>query len=324
MISILSFLLAANIAAAPVGAYAGPIPMKNHHPLYVGLLSPSPEEAAVVESYKWTIAANHTNIYLFSSGSEWNVNIDKELTEGDISASVAIIPQRLEAGFNVPVYHSYEGFMDTTKRWWHGRLGVGTYAGEVDTPDNRYIETIYHNGNTSLIGEKGWAAGDADFWLKAKVWEDKMTVISAQLLAQAPTGNADMGYGSGQWEGVFRMLGEFRHDIMAASMGVGAALPGSLQRGGENIQLDPVYSGFVAFEIPVVKRLNLVVQSIGSTSPLKSADIIEFSREWVEITFGFNYILESGGVIRLGFSENLNQTAPDFTMHVSFTGIGGK
>ncbi|MBI5815417.1 MAG: DUF3187 family protein [Nitrospinae bacterium] len=321
MISMTALALAASLAFGQAGDYAGPIPVQNHHPLYVGLLYPVPEEAAPAGSFKWTIAANHTNVYMFDSGGEWNAALDMELTEADISASLPIIPGKLEAGFSAPLYHSYEGFMDTTIRWWHHRLGAASYAGEDQAPDNRYVDTIYHDGQLFTSGKTGWGAGDASFWLKAKLWEDQGAVLSAQGLAQAPTGDADRGFGSGQWEGALRLLGEFRHEIMAGSMGIGAASPGSLKRFGQSVALDPVYFGFAGLEIPVVKRLNLVVQSMANTSPLKDAGIVEYSREWVEITFGFNYILESGSVIRLGFSENLNQTAPDFTVHLSFTGM---
>ncbi|MBI4667443.1 MAG: DUF3187 family protein [Nitrospinae bacterium] len=308
-------LSAATAAAEP--AYMGPIPMKNHHPLYVSLLYPSPESALTAQSFRWRIDVNHTNIYLYNGGKRWLAAIDRELTEADVNLSVPITPGKLEVGFNAAVYGSSEGFLDGLIRWWHGRLGVRGYRGQAETGDYRYEDAIYHDGEKIVSGEKGAMFGDTGLWLKTILHDGEKVKVAGQLLAQAPTGSPNTGTGSSTWEWGGRILASMESESIIAHAGGGVTFPGQLNSGGQGIPMEPMYAGFVALEIPVTGDLHLIGQSMFNTSPLKSADIYQFSREWIEVTLGLKYLIAGGYVASFGLSENLNQTAPDFTFHLS-------
>ncbi len=319
---IIPSLLALAIAAAsgPESPAYGPIPMRNHHPLYAGALYPVPERAQIAESAVMRAGVNHTNIFLFNTEREWSTGIDKELTQLDLSFMRPIIEGNTEIGVNASAYYSSGGFLDGAIRWWHGRLGVKGYTGQMDTPDYRFMDIMRKEGRDLVNGESGASVGDLDFSVKQLLFRDQNLTVSGQAVVRAPTGDADAGSGAGSWGLAGRALAEMLCGPVTFHAGLGAVVPGQMKRMGQTIDLDTMWTGFAAVETPVWERLNLVVQSMFNTSPLKSADIYQFSREWVEITFGFKYRTEGGKVFGFGFSENLNKTAPDFTIHISVEG----
>lgn len=312
-------LLALVIAAGAVSespAY-GPIPMRNHHPLYVGLLYPAPERAQIADTAEMRFSVNHTNVFLFNTKGAWSTAVDKEITQLDLSFTYPVIEGDMEVGVDAGAFYSSGGILDGAVRWWHGRIGVKGYIGQADAPDNRFMDIVRKNGRNLVNGEMGTSVGDMDFSVKKLLFRDQKLTLSGQALVRAPIGGADAGYGAGSWEFAGRALAELRSDWLTLHAGLGAVAPAQMKRMGQTVDLDTMWMGFAAVETPVWERLNLVVQSIYNTSPLKSADIYQYSREFVEITFGLNYRAEDGKVFTFGFSENLNQTAPDFTIHLS-------
>ena len=300
-------------------ADTGPIPMPNHHPLYIGLLYPVPDRAAIADKTRWSVALNHTNIFMMYKSEKWSASIDKEITEADLSARAPLIENRLEAGVKAPFYRSSEGFMDNLVRWYHKRIGAPSYYGQEESPDFRYLDTVTHNGELVRKGRRGdTTPGDVEFWLKALVWKGKGAAVSVQALAQAPTGDADAGTGSGDWEYGLRLLAGAEHGPMAYHAGAGVTSPGSLKLSKEDIKLDTMFMGFLGVEYEYSSSFSFLSQSMYNTSPFPSADIIAFSRQWWEVTFGFKWRLREGKTMTFGLSENLNQIGPDFTIHVSF------
>jgi len=321
-LGLISSLLALLIAAGgvPEAPDYGPIPMTNHHPLYVGLLYPVPQSAQIAQAPFMRASVNHTNIFLFNVGREWYTAIDKEITQLDLSFTYPVIEGNMEATVDAGAYYSSGGFLDGGIRWWHGRLGVKGYIGQADAPDYRFMDVVTKRGRALDNGQMGAVVGDMDFSLKKILYRERNLALSGQALVRAPTGDADAGYGAGSWEFAARALAQMRSGQLTIHAGVGAVAPAQMKRMGQTIDLDTMWMGFASAEIPVWERFNLVVQSMFNTSPLKSADIYQYSREFVEMTFGFNYRAEDGKVFTFGFSENLNQTAPDFTIHLSVKG----
>lgn len=315
-------LLALVVAAGALSEAPdyGPIPMRNHHPLYVGLLYPVPESAQIAQTPLMRASVNHTNIFLFNVGREWYTAIDKEVTQLDLSFTYPLIEGDTEVSVNASAYYSGAGFLDGGIRWWHGRIGVKGYIGQVDAPDYRFMDNVRKKGRDLDNGEMGASVGDMDFSLKKILYKEQNLTLAGQAIVRAPVGDADAGSGSGSWEFAGRAIAEMRSGPMTLHAGLGAVAPGQMKRMGQTIDLDTMWMGFAAVETPVWERFNLVIQSMFNTSPLKSADIYQYSREFAEMTFGFKYHSEGGKVFAFGFSENLNQTAPDFTVHLSVKG----
>ncbi len=282
------------------------------------MLYPTPEGAATVKTASFRAALNYTNIFIFDSKGRQSAFIDKELAELDLSARLPLAGGKIEIGAEAPFYYSSAGFMDGAIRWLHGRVGVPGYSAQAVIPDYTYSDEIRHDGKLIMSGsEEVFSLGDAGFWIKAELFSGKAITVAVQGLAQAPTGDADRGTGSGVWEFGARALVSVAAQKSALHFGGGALMPGMIKRSAENTTLNRMFAGFVAYEYFISDRFRLLAQSMFNSSPFEKADLERFRKRWVEATVGFKYKLKNGSIMAVGLSENLNESAPDFTFHIS-------
>lgn len=300
----------------------GPIPVKNHHPLYIALLHPTPESTAPVSDMVWEFSIDHTNIYLFNWDDKWAAYVDKEVTEAAaaIRYPIEIADIGVEAGASIPLYTSSGGSLDKFIRWWHNLLGAPSYLGQEESPDFRYVDQLYYNDQLIIDGVSGDIfMGDATLWIKAPITYSELYHTSFQVFLSPPTGDVEKGGGSGAWEAGARVLAAGSLDTGLWSAGAGLFIPNALMRDEISAQLSVMAQGFASWEVPITPKTWFVVQSMFSSSPLSNADLYQFSRPFLDITFGLTYQRsEAAPLFIFGFSENLTQTAPDFTIHLSF------
>ncbi len=313
-------ILAVILAVSPAHSSSpfGPLAVRNHHPLYVGLLYPSPESATIAGKTTWVAAINHSNIFMRSGKRVWVTSIDKELTELDITARVPTMNDRLELSFDVPLYYSSAGFLDSFVRWYHNAIGAPSFKGQEQTDDFQFDDRIFHNRKLVMKGEMGVVGlGDISFGLKYRLYAGEKWDLALQALGQAPTGDADKDRGSGGWEAGARLLATHNSDWIYWSLGAGYLFPGQIKRNWDTVSYDPMFAGFVSAEYVYSQRLRLIVQSMFNNSPLGAADNKQMRRQWLEVTFGFKYQLPNGLILAAGLSENIVETQPDFTLHFS-------
>lgn len=291
--------------------------MRNHHPLYSGLLYPAPEAAQPSEKTGWRLSLTHSNVYMFGHGREWAVGIDKEMTELDAAVFHPFHGGRFEAGAEVSLFYAYGGFMDGIVRWYHERTGAQFYAGQEDAPDYRFLDDVYHDGKKLRSGRAGAGAGDARFWLKTSLWNGASSAAALQAIVEAPTGDAGKGMGSGMFEYALRALASVGGGGWSFHAGGGAVWPGGLRTGSREASLEAFYTGYLSAGYRASDRLELLAQTMFNTSPSPSADIYVFRDGWAEVTLGFRRRLESGRSVVFGLSENLTRSGPDFSIQMS-------
>ena len=78
--------------------------MRNHHPLYTGLLYPPPESGTTVKAVSFNAALNYTNIFIFDSEGQTSAFIDKELAEIALSLRYPFAGGKAEIGMDAPLY----------------------------------------------------------------------------------------------------------------------------------------------------------------------------------------------------------------------------
>ena len=315
-----SILLATAQAASANKRSLGPLGVMNHHPLYVGLLYPAPEDARLAESMVWGLSITHSNVYIKSWKEQWSVDIDKELTQASFTLRAPIRGWKLEAGLEAPVYFSSSGFLDKWVREWHNITGLPGYVGQDRFPDFSYSDETYYDSKILAKGRRNeLLPGDITIWLKGNLNKAEGRVFALQIFAQAPTGRAEHGTGSGEWELGARWLGTIGLDPVIVHMGGGFYMPGALARPAYDKRLNNFMAGFAGVEYRWSERLSLIAQSMFNTSPHVDEGPLQYRMPWMEASFGVKYRLESGKVVSLGFSENLNRTAPDFSLHIALT-----
>jgi hypothetical protein len=303
---------------AAADPFNGPIPIKNAHPLYIGLLVPPPENGNIVHQFTAYVSVDYTNIWLFSQSDEWTALMDKEVAEGGLTLRTPIWDQ-IEGGISITAIAAGPGILDGTVRTWHEAIGAPAYNGQAESPDYRFVDALYVNGVLIRSGPKNQThQGDTTVWIKARLGNDMGPPMVAQFFIQAPTGNADAVAGSGAWEFGARVIGDTSLDVGLLTASIGVMLPNRLITNSGELSLAPMVTGFVAYEYPIARRVTAVIQSQFNTSPLPDAKIYQYAREFVEVTLGFAWrIYDQGPVLLFGFSENLNKTNPDFTLHLS-------
>lgn len=315
-----ALLLMAAGATAAAQEPMGPLALRNHHPLYVGLMYPPPEAALPALRPSFDLALNHTSVFVRLNSPDYAAAIDKELTELSLTARAPVWEGRMEVAVDIPLYYSSPGVFDGFVRWWHRSVGAPSYAGQIETPDNEFADIIYHQGAVIVEGEREkYSPGDVTLAVKLAAVRIEGAALSVQALAQAPTGDGRKGTGSGNWEYGARGLLMVTDGPVTLNAGVGAIAHGAVERIGETIEYDPIINGFAAAEWLAWPDFSLVVQSMFNTSPLPDARFTTFSKEWMDVAFGAKWRVNGGLMVALGMSENLTQTAPDFTLHFAVT-----
>jgi hypothetical protein len=315
--------LLAALTPLLLGFTPGPASVPNHHPLYIGLLVPPPSSASPVDRTVWSVAFDHTNIFLLMADRTWSVHQDMELTAATVTGRFPL-GEGVEAGFSAPLYYQSGGFTDGAIRWWHDVIGVPGYAGQDRYGDDRYANTLYRSG-VRMIDPRPYepAPGDVTVWVKGTVREGEGYVVSGELYWQLPTGVSSAGMGNGAHEGAVRIVGAV--DGPAGSRftgGAGVSIPQRLKgfRGEAELSAMALWFGAVEAPFPRSDRWSLLLQSQGNTSPLPGALGHPYARPFTEATVGFRYRGGEAEAPRwwtVALSENLNQTNPDYTLHLS-------
>ena len=220
---------------------------------------------------------------------------------------------------SIPFYTTSAGSLDKIIRWWHNLTGAPSYVGQEESPDFRYIDQVYYKDHLITDGVSGDIfLGDATLWVKAPVNLSKQVYTTFQAFVSPPTGDIKSGGGSGAWEAGARILASGKLETGFWTAGGGLFFPNTLNDDTGNVPLSVMGQGFATWEYPWTQKSRFVVQSMFSTSPLPDTDMFQFSRPFVDITFGITYRRsQSSPLFLFGFSENLTQTAPDFTIHLS-------
>lgn len=255
---------------------------------------------------------NYSSIFFQGSSPGWDYIFDMELAQLTFSLRRGF--GLFEVGVELPLFYAGGGFLDQAILDSHQKFGFVDYAGQREAPRNRYLYSVTHNGKVWNAALPHTAAlGDVTIWLKRELAADGNGSVAAKLLLQAPTAGAEAGLGNGAFEYGLLLTGQRRFDAAELTINAGAVNPGFIDR-GDRIALNPIYLCDVAVEQFLTGRLSAVAQISYATSPYGAVAPDLFRRTWVGLTFGGRYVTASGRAIDISFTEDLTQTAPDFTI----------
>ena len=86
-----------------------------------------------------------------------------------------------------------------------------------------------------------------------------------------------------------------------------------------SVGLDPVASAFIGLEWTLWGGWSFLAQMIATSSPMPREPGEFFNQPWLDGAVGLKKAGGKGRGYGVALSENLNQTAPDFTIHASFS-----
>lgn len=297
----------------------GPITSKIHHPFYFGLLFPTPDRADLVPQGKWDVNfnLNYSNILFGGEGRGWLFDTDFEVGEFDLDLSYGV-RSWVQVGVEIPAYYFSGGFMDNFVEGFHDVTG---FKGSSHLPPAfSYTFNVFTNGQKWGVPDHGeLGLGDVTLYGKFQLYKDveNQAYLALKILSQPPTGNSSRGIGTGYWDNGVMLLGEKGYGKFFIHANAGGFIYDKMERGDVKIELDPIATGFLGFEYKLSNRWAFHLQSLIVSNPIKDeAGDKGVDRYWQDITFGTK-IRIGPTHLTLGLSENITETAPDFTIITS-------
>ncbi len=306
---ILPFLLAVSCS----NTSAEPIPTKNHSPIFMGLLFPTFESAPVRPAGKteFRVQMDYSNIFYFRARKSFVAGFDLEEAELSFSAKRSF-GHGMEVGIEQPFYRLGGGFLDQYILDYHSTFGFPDLPGQRAAPRNRYLATFIHNGVVwNSPASDRFTLGDPTIWVKKRLFRYGGSTLSAKVAVQPPLASTTDGLGNGAWEVGALLLYQQKFERLELNFDIGSILPRYIDR-GERFDLSNFTIIRAGGEYPLNGRFALLLQGSYVTSPF-------IETIWDEVTFGLRYATSTGKQITFGFLEDLSQTAPDFTFHLSFS-----
>ena len=297
----------------------GPITNKIHHPLFFGLLFPTPDRADLIPQGKWgfNFNLNYSNILFSGEGQGFEFDADFEVGEMDFDVSYGVKPWA-QVGVEVPVFYFTGGFLDNFVEGFHDFTG---FKGSSNLPPAfSFTFDVFSNGQrwgNPGHGELGF--GDITLYGKFELYKDPLTqsYLSVKVLTQPPTGNSSRGIGSGVWDNGIMLLGQKGWGKFFIHGNLGGFFYDKMEKGDVDIELDPIVTGFVGFEYVLSDRWAFHLQTLIISNPIKEdAGDKGIDRHWQDITFGTKVRIGPTH-LTIGLSENITETAPDFTFITS-------
>jgi len=304
------------LAVSPHPALGEPLAIKNHSPVWFGLLFPTSDAASAAQRGEWKsrLDTDYSNIYFIGKENGWQYAFDMELAQVSLDVRYGIA-DGLEAGMEQPFFHMGGGFLDSPVMAYHNVFGFPAYNGELEAPRNHFLYQIVH-GTREWNGASPHTVfnGDTALWLKQEIYRGDGSAASAKLLAQVPTASTTVGMGNGAWEwGVMAMVDQAL-EMWEISAATGYFNPVAINR-GEGYALNGYYYWEAALVRSLPGRCSVIAQLTNATSPYASDTPELFRRQWQALTIGFRHIMESGKKIEISLTEDLSFSAPDFTIH---------
>ncbi len=310
---LLVFVATTSYAAS----FEGPLTIKNGHPLYALLDSPSLASAKPENSFDLNFSYSST--YLVDGNQNWHFGIDLETACFDIQLK-RLIGDSLEFGFDLPLIRYGSGFMDNYLEEYHRDIGMPGAYGRNKRPSNVFLFDVTQNGRAVVRAVPNRAGvGDVMLEIKKVLYQKDGTIASVQGFLNVPTGDSRYGFGSGNMNGGIAMLLDkpLRNDVM---LYINAGL-GLLNRLSalQDVELKNYYYGGAGLEWMYSTRVLFNVQMIIQSSPYPKTGVRGVDDPSMMATFGSRYKIDDANSLGIALTEDPDTAgAPDIMAGVEY------
>jgi hypothetical protein len=315
-----SFFLSPAIGWASENPWRRPLASRNHYPLALLFISPSPERGDVLPKGVKSFSLNfgYSNIVTRDISQRESLFFDMEYLSSTFQFATGL-GKGFEVAASLPIYTMYGGFLDPLISRLHETFG---FANEFrsSVPNNRF-QYHYRVDGESVLERSSGVSGLGDLTLHARraLLGDNATGIKVALHAavKLPTGGKKRLSGS---EGTDFGIG------LAASL-VGRSIGGYVNLGyflpGDSEGLMPKNFATVVAAFDWRFRaswpnLAMVVQFEQYQSFLKS-DLPVLNQSAQQMILGLRWKQSNRYYYEWRLAEDLNATTPDFTFGFQIT-----
>ena len=274
------------------GPFEGPLVIKNGHPLYAAIGSPSLMSAEPENNLD--INFSYSSTCRVKKSNDWYFGIDLEAAITDIQFK-RLVGRETEIGLDIPIIRYGPGFMDNAVETFHDLIGLHDAYGRNDRPRNQFLLQITHNGEIVIQGKPGETAlGDIMVEVKQALYDNRAsTIISVQAYLNVPTGDADSAFGSGKTNGGMAVLinERLRSDVMLY-LNAGIGLIDKLEA-MQDVKLKNYYYGGVGLEWLYSKSIALNAQLFIQSSPFPKSGVYCIDDPSLLGSFGGRYKVDA-------------------------------
>lgn len=335
----LPFFLALFLGSALVWAHnseaiefskkSGPIAIRNQMPLYLFYLQMAPDKAEVIEQNKASINADYTVSNVTVSGftpatSLYDIQIDMEVSRITLDFRYGLY-DNLEVGLEVPYISLSKGYLDNFVEGFEDAIGAKTPRSRERQGSYNFNYSLIYNSQ-SLINKKHSIGGLGDIALNAKYQLLKegqggfLPNLSLRGALKFPTAEKDDLLGSGEFDyGLGLLIDKVFFERLYIYGGCNVV---RIQKPSFFSMLDidqEIFSGVLAAEYFFTKKVSLVAQVTGNSTPYPSSGTNAMDNSAYEFGFGFNYRCKEKEDVVLSFAviENIESaSSPDASFNL--------
>ncbi|MBI3988717.1 MAG: DUF3187 family protein [candidate division NC10 bacterium] len=305
----------------------GPLAIRNQQPLQLLFLGFDAEQATVLPKGRGDVrmALSRTNVLLQKNQGGIDATLDLEMTKIGMNFAYGI-GHRVELGLELPFYYISGGFLDKTIR------GVErAFAAEAKLRRNREefpdfsVTFDVRKDGIPLFDNNDHVLSPGDLVLRAKgeiLKEEKyFPAVTGRVGIKIPTGDADLAFGSGEPDLGAGVILEKGVGPLIFYVNGNLIVPFKPER-FSGLDFGPFFSGAVAAEYRLSRRLSAVLQLDAATRPFRHMGNKIFDQELLEVLVGMNVGLARNLSWQLGAAEDVfNSPGADADVTV-FTNLG--
>ena len=298
--------------------FVGPVPTRNFQPIQLIFLNLPFESAATLESGGLAVLAESAESNEIATTGGPITSTLKFETNRTVFGLRFGLPDRFEAGIELPFISRFGGFLDPEIDW------VESITGRINPERRLFPHNVFGafsvvRGMTPLFeaGEENFQPGDLVFSLKHGLhlpagWPE----IALRAAIKAPTGDAGAVLGSGKPDfgaGVAVDYHPFPRLMIYSNVDVVYPV-GPITDG--NLTLNPFVTESLALQFAVSQRWSLILQQAVYTSPFHGTGVRLLDGTVAELSPGLSFAYSPQLGVQLLGIENVSgvEQSADFTL----------
>jgi len=304
-------------------AQQGPFPIRTQQPIYLQTVTILPSRAKVLPTgaLELRVDSAYSNLYERETNATYDINLDMELWRLAYVVNYGFAPN-WEVGLEIPTLHFDGGFLDGFIQDYHNTFGFPN-GGRNLVANGTFNHTISRNGQPIYsVGSQSLGVGDLTLNLKNQILEegDLMPALGLTFAMKFPSGDADLGLGSGNVGFGLGTAFEKSWRRLHGYLNLNYLVDGGNERLGD-LMVNEMFDFSLAGEVSFSKKVSGLVQLVGGTPRLKGTGLETWDGVPLDLILGARGN-EGKFFWQAAFSEDVRAVGPsvDFTAWIS-TGI---
>jgi hypothetical protein len=316
MARLLVLMVIGALGCDPCGA--SPLPQVSRFPLLFMVMTPGAYSPDLPDNrLALSLDVDYSSVFVNKETDHWTVLMDMEMLTVTPGFELRL-GSRMSLGFHLPLVGLSAGFLDRPLADYHEAGSFPDY-GRSHRPHNEFAYAVEKDGRPWMDPDTGGLhTADSRLDLKYLFHHDSDRTSALLFSVKLPTGDADMGLGSGHADLGLFALNRLGRGLLIWTLSPGLIVPHDPDTLGADVRFRTMACLFAGAEVRTSELLQLNAQLNIFTSPLSHTGIDALDRPCVELGLGLAWHLGPDLAVSLSFHEDLAGPSPDFTVR---TGI---